>query len=183
MAERRLILRRDEGVPLPNKMDQEVASAFNRALFHQKAPAHIRIMNAKSHAKGPITAITHENATAVMALTYGDVIINAAHTVDKGVIDVEENESWERLKVHAVPLVRYMAKGTEGMQTMRDEIHAENEGVVIPVQVRWLANPHSIRDRRQRGEISASSVVFVVKGDKVARRLIKDDIKAAGVWY
>jgi hypothetical protein len=94
MAERRLILRRDEGVPPPNKMDQEIASAINRVLFHQKAPAPIRIMIAKRNVSGMITAITQQNATAVMALIYRDVIITAAHTVDKGVIDVEDNESW-----------------------------------------------------------------------------------------
>jgi hypothetical protein len=164
-------------------MDQEIASAINRALFHQKAPAHVRIMNAKRNARGTITAVTHQNATAAMALMYRDVIITAARTVDKGVIDVEENESWERLKIHAVPLVRYMGKGTEGLQKMREEFEAENEGIAIPTQVRWLANPRTIRERRQNGEIAASSVVFVVKGSKAAQKLIKKGIKAAGVWY
>jgi hypothetical protein len=46
-----------------------------------------------------------------------------------------------------------------------------------------LANPHSIRERRQRGEIFASSVLFVEIGDKVARSLIKVGIKAAGLGY
>jgi hypothetical protein len=59
MAERRQILRRDERVPHPNKMDQEIASPINRALFHKKAPAHIRIMNARRNAKGTITVIAH----------------------------------------------------------------------------------------------------------------------------
>jgi hypothetical protein len=117
MAERRLILRRDESVPLSNKMDQEIASAINRALFHQKAPAHIRIMNANRNAKGAITAITHPNARAEMALQYRDIIVTAARTVDKGVMDVEENESWERLKIHVVPLVRYMGNVTAQIGT------------------------------------------------------------------
>jgi len=135
VAESRLILRRDEGIPLPNKLDQEIASAINRGLFHRKAPAHIWIMNAKTNVNGAITAITHQNTPAAMALTYRKDIINAAHTVNKGVINVEENESWERLKVHAVELVRYMGKGTESLQKMRDEMHAENKGVVIPIPV------------------------------------------------
>jgi len=113
MAARPLILRRDESVQLSNTMDQEIASAINRALFHQNAPAHIRIMNAKRNAKGAITAITHPNATAEMDLQYRNMIITAARTVNKGVVDVEENESWERLKIHAVPLIRYIGKGTE----------------------------------------------------------------------
>ena len=164
-------------------MDQEIASAINRALFHQKAPAHIRIMNAKRNAKGAITAITHPNATADIALQNRDIIINAARTVDKGVVDLEENESWERLMIHAVPLVRYTGIGTESLQKMGEEFEAENEGRVIPTEVRWLVNPRTIRERRQSGEIAASSVVFVVKGSRVAQSLVTKDIKAAGVWY
>jgi hypothetical protein len=174
MAERHLILRRDESVLLSNKMDQEIASAINRALFHQKAPAHIRIMNAKMNAKGVITAITHTNVTAEMAMQYCDIIITAASTVDRGVVDVEENETWERLKIHTVPLVQYMGKGTEGLQKMRDEFEAKNECIKVPTQVRWLANPRTIRERRQNGEIAASSVVFVVKGSKAAQVLVKN---------
>jgi len=112
MAERRLISRRDDSVPLSHQMDQEIMSAINRALFHQKAPAHIRIMNAKRNARGAITAITHQNAIAEMALQYRDIIITGARTVDKVVVDVEENESWETLKIHSVPLIRYMRNGT-----------------------------------------------------------------------
>jgi len=35
LADRYLILRRDEKVPLPNQMDQEIRSSINRGLFHQ----------------------------------------------------------------------------------------------------------------------------------------------------
>jgi len=91
MADRHLILRRDESVPLPNKMDQEIASLINRALFHQQAPAHIRIVNAGRNAKGTITGITHQNGPAEMAMKYSNIIITAARTVDKGVVDVKGN--------------------------------------------------------------------------------------------
>ena len=103
-------------MPLPNKMDREIASAIIRALFHQQAPAHIMIMNARKNVTGAITAIRHQNATAEMVMQYHDNMITAGRTVDKGVVDVEETESWERLKIHAVPLVRLMGKGTEGLQ-------------------------------------------------------------------
>jgi len=81
MADGRLMLKRDESVPLPNKIDQEIASAINRALFHQQAPAHIGIMNARRNAKGTITAITHQNATVEMAMRYCKAIIMAVRTV------------------------------------------------------------------------------------------------------
>jgi len=122
-------------VPFPNKIDQEIASAFNRALFHQQAPAHIRIINARRNAKGATTAITHQNATAEMAMQYHNIVIMAATTVDRRVVDVEENLAWERLMIHAVPLMRYMGRGTEGLQKIRDGFEAENKGIAIPTQV------------------------------------------------
>jgi hypothetical protein len=149
MAERRLKLRRDESVLLSNKMDQKISSVINRALFHQKALAHIRIMNAKWNAQGAITAITHPNATAEMSMQYRDIIITVVRTIDRGVVDVEENDTWERLKIHSVPLVRYMGKGTEGLPKMREEFDAENQGIKVPTQVRWLANQCTIRESRQ----------------------------------
>jgi hypothetical protein len=106
-------------------------------------------MNSKRNAKGAITAITHPNATAGMAMQYRDIIIPAARTVDRGVVDVEENETRERLTIHAVPLVRYMGKGTKSLQKMRDGIEAENEAILIPTQVRSVANPRTMRERRQ----------------------------------
>lgn len=93
-AERRLIITEDESVPVLKKMDPEVRSAINRALLHQYALAHFQIMNATSIAKGAGTAITDEHAIVAMALLYHDVIITPALTVDEGIIDVEENESW-----------------------------------------------------------------------------------------
>jgi len=140
-------------------------------------------MNARSNAKSAITAITHQNATAERALRYHDIIITALRTVDKGVINVEENESSDRLKIHAVPRVQYMGQGTQGLYMMRQQCEAENAGVIIPTQVRWLANPHAIREWRQNGEIAASSVVYDVNGSKVAKSLVKKAIEAAGVWY
>jgi len=74
-----------------------------------------------------------------------------------------------------------MGKTTEGLQKMREVIHAENEGVAIPAPVRWLSNPRIIREREQRGEIKASSVVFIVRGKKVAQRLVNKGVIAAGV--
>jgi hypothetical protein len=122
MAERPLILRIDESIPLSNKMDQEIASVSNRALFHPKALAHIRSMDGKMNAKGAITAITHANGTAEMALHYRDIMIKTAWTVDQGVVDVKVNESWKRLKINTVPLIWYIGKGTEVLQKMREEL-------------------------------------------------------------
>jgi hypothetical protein len=118
-----------------------------------------------------------------MAPVYHNIIITTVHTVYKGVFNFEEDEFWERFMIHAVPLMRYMGQGTEGLKKMWDEIDAKNEGVIVPVQVRWLASLHSIKERWHNGETSALSVVFVVKGSMLVRRLVKEGFNAAGVWY
>jgi len=164
-------------------MDQEITSALNRALFHQETSAHIRIMNIKRNAMGAITVLTHPNATAGLALQHRDIIITEAMTVDKGVMDVEDNESWARLMIHAVPFIRYMGKGKEGVHKTGEEFEAQDEGIVIPTKVNSLPNPRTIRERRQNGDIAASLVVFIVMGWKVAQSGVQIDINAAGVWY
>jgi hypothetical protein len=66
---------------------------------------------------------------------------------------------------------------------MREDFNSNNEGIVIPTQVRWMANPRTIRQRRQNGENAASSVVFIVKECRVAQSINKKGIKASRVWY
>jgi len=183
MAERLLISRRDESVLLSNEMDKEINSAINRVLFQQKALAHIRIMNAKRHAKGAKSAIAHPNATAEMAPQNCYIIITEARKVNKEVVDMEGTESWLRLKIDTVPLIRCMGKGTERFQKMRDDFDVGNEGDVIWTQVRQLTNAHSIQERRPNRGIAASCVVFVVKGHNVPQSSVKKGIKATGVWY
>jgi hypothetical protein len=54
--------------------------------------------------------------TAEMAMQHCDIITMVARTATRGVVDVEENETWERLKIHAVPLMRHIGNGTGGLQ-------------------------------------------------------------------
>jgi hypothetical protein len=79
--------------------------------------------------------------------------------------------------------MRYIGKGTKGLQKTREEIQAGNDRVTIPVQVRWLSNPPTIREREHTGGIRASSVVFIVRGKKVAWRLVNKGATVAGVHY
>lgn len=170
-------------MPIRNKTDQEVAGAINRAIFHRQALAYLRVMNARRNAKGALTAITNQNVQSEMAMRYRAMIITAARTVHKDLVDVEENKTWERVMIHAVGLVRYMRKVPQGLKKMKVQFQAENEGVIIPTQEWWLTNPSAITVRRRNRELSASLVVFVVKCSKVAKGLVKRSIKAVGVWF
>jgi len=87
--------------------------------MQQQTLTHVQIMNSRRNAKGTISAVTHQKATAEMSLLYRDIIFKTASSVDMGIIDVEGNESWERLNIQNMPQVRYMGKGTEGLQKQR----------------------------------------------------------------
>jgi len=89
----------------------------------------------------------------------------------------------EGLTIHIVRLVRYMGKGTDGPQEMREEIQAENEGVTFPTPVRWISNSCTNLETEQTCEINASSVEFVVKWKKVELRPVSKAMSAAGVQY
>lgn len=58
-----------------------------------------------------------------------------------------------------------------------------NVGVMIPGQLRWRSNPQTIWEREHRGEIKASSVVFVGWGEKIAHTLPQKGVTPAGVQY
>jgi len=79
-------------VLLGNKMGKEIVPKNNTLLFHQQAKPHIEIMNMTRNVNRTITAIMHQNATAVIAIRSFDVIFTVGWTVDKVVLNVEENE-------------------------------------------------------------------------------------------
>jgi len=113
-------------------------------------------MTAKTKARGAIKAMSNQNAMAPMAMIFCHVLNSVALTVGNSVIDLTEIMSWERITMHAVPGVRYMGKGTEGVPKMQDAINRENEGVKILVQVHQLVNPNNVRQRSQNGKIAAT---------------------------
>ena len=87
--------------------------------------------------------------------------------------DLETKNSWWWIKVHAIPVDRYLGRGTNGRETLREELEAENEGIQIPSSVKWLSGAPSVKARFSEGRIRASSVVLVVP-DEEAYRLVKE---------
>jgi hypothetical protein len=84
------------------------------------------------------------------------------------------------LKIHGVPLNRYVGRGTNGLEKLGEEIHAENAEVVIPMAARWLERVPQLKERWANGIITASSVVFAVRGEDTARRPLKDEVRICG---
>jgi hypothetical protein len=69
---------------------------------------------------------------------FKDIVVMVARKIDQGIIDVEANETWERVKMHGIRFDQYLAKRSGGLEKLRQKIQAENEGVIIPFAIRWV---------------------------------------------
>jgi hypothetical protein len=127
--------------------------------------------------------MTAELCTVNDVRKYKDTIIMAARTIDKGIIGLGENKTWERMKIHGVPFKRYMGKGTNGLDKLREEIQAENAGMVIPTAARWLGRVPQLKEKWAKGDIMVTSVVFVIRGQDESMRLLKDGVRICGFRY
>jgi hypothetical protein len=183
MEKRRLTFRRDNGLPLSQKKDLEISSEVNRALFEANVPHFVRIQGVTKNTRGCLSTITTPGATAGMLIKYREIVIKAARKVDAGIVDIETNELWERVKMHGVNFDRYLGKKTGGgLEKLRQELQAENEGVVLPLAITWIGGPKDVQKKKGDGK-KASSVVFAVKGSKMAEKVLKGGLRVAGVKY
>jgi len=183
MEKRRVTFKRDNGLPLSQKKDLDISSEVNRALFEAKVPYFVRIQGVTKNTRGCLSTITTPAATAEMLIRYREIVIKAARKVDAGIVDIETNELWERVKMHGVNFDRYLGKKTGGgLEKLRQELQAENEGVVLPLAINWIGGPKDVQKKKAEGK-KASSVVFVVKGSKMAEKVLKGGLRAAGVKY
>ena len=103
--------------------------------------------------------------------------------MDTGIVDIETNELWERVKIHGVKFDRDLGKKTGGgLEKLRQELQAENEGVVLPLAINWIGGPKDVQKKKVEGK-KASSVVYAVKGSKMAEKGLKGGLRAAGMKY
>ena len=98
-------------------------------------------------------------------------MIKAARKVDAGIVDIEANELWDTGEMHGIKFNRYLGKKTAvGPEKFRQELQAENEGVVLPLAINWIGGVKDVQKKKAEGKI-ASSVVFVVKRSKMAGKV------------
>jgi hypothetical protein len=183
--DRKIIFPRDGVTPHPGgNFAGAILSQVNRALRAAGVPDHIRLWALRRNAKGVLTALTRQNSNARQLLYFKDMILIAARKVDPGIINVQSNETWAKLKIHGVPLDQYgTSTDARGLQTLREDIEAENPGVVIPVALRWVGSPRRIMERYTQGEIRGATVMFAVQDKQAAERLLATGLRATGRTY
>jgi hypothetical protein len=183
MDKHRMVVLWDQTLPPACCTGEDYQSEINRALLKAGAPHWIHIQEVKRNDKGTITGMTTDMCTVDNLRKYEAVVIKAARIVDRGIISFKENEVWQRLKLHGLPLNRYVGRGTNGLEKLQQEIQAENAGVTIPMAARWLGRVPQLKERWTSRIIIASSVVFAVRGEDTALKLLGEGVTICGNRY
>jgi hypothetical protein len=89
---------------------------------------------------------------------------------------VSPNEEWTRIKLHGVDTQRYIGK----LDTLKRDLMTDNDGLDIPMKIRWLVPENLVQQRTRDGNIRASSVTFAVKDRGTAMHAIRKGLLLAG---
>ena len=184
---RAIIIARDGITPRPEGKIKDtmsrLASIVNRALQQAGAPEGMRIELPRVNPRGATTALFQKQSTATathILQKYRDAMVTAARKIDGGITDILPNENWTTLKLCKVPLRLY--GNHEDLQILREEIEAENQGVTIPTNPRWIASPRRREDAMKNGA-TVHPVMFHVVDRKTAARLLTRGAWVAGRKY
>ena len=85
--------------------------------------------------------------------------------------------------MHAIPVDRYLGRGSGGTEMLREELEAENVGIRFPSPIRWLSGALSVKARHHEGTIKASSVVLAVADEDTFRLVRKGGLRLQGRKY
>jgi hypothetical protein len=183
LENRRVTFKRKNALPNSREKDIEIVSAVNRVLHTAGVPHHIRMGKITTNVRGTIMALATPDALADMLVVWGQVVVKAARIINQGIIDLEKNKTLKMVKKHGISFDQYPVQKSGGLEILRQEIQAENEGVVVPMAINWLARPTDIKQKKTSEEKQATSVVFSIKRKKIAQRCLEKRLWAAGMWH
>ena len=104
-------------------------------------------------------------------------MLRVARTADTSISDIRPLQRWKWIRIHNLSLSRYMKKG--GLTRLREELEAENGGVDIPAEIRWLGGA-KVCTRYQEVQGGTSTVVAAVLGEVTFSRLCKSGARLFG---
>ena len=111
------------------------------------------------------------------------MVLKEARTVDASITDIAVQQRWKWARIHNISLTRYMGKdGDGGLRKLREELEAENSGVHIPAEIRWLGGA-KVRARFQEKKDGSSSVVAAALGEAAFNRLCRYGVRLFGARY
>ena len=135
---------------------RRITSAINIALSKAKADRSSQALG-----QGQPYCGGHHRGRRQNARTLLETILQAARNHDRDIVDVRSNENWLRLKT-LVPVAPYCER--DGLELLKEEIEAENDGVEVSTRVWWLKPWAQIRQHQPK----MATVLFSVRDRKQA---------------
>jgi hypothetical protein len=170
---RRIIFRRDRGHVAPRADREEIILALNRVLARNGLPVFVRVIDASYTATGAISALLEKGALGTMVIPYyRDALLAAICQADPAVVSVELSEQWHRVKVHGVPLRRYL---TLGLGLAREEIELSTN-YRLKRDPMWLRDPQELQEEEKKG----STIVVTVGSLEEARKMLINGLRFGG---
>ena len=159
-----------------------IASRINRALYNAGI-SNTRVERVRCTETHRILGVTSPASTLKDLLQHRDMVLKAARTVDASITDITAQQKWMWTRIHNISLTRYMGKERDGgLQKLHEELTAENSGVQIPAEIRWLGGA-KVRARFQEKKEGASSVVAAVLGEATFNRLCRYGVRLLGARH
>ena len=147
--ERGIVFERAAGVPQINPAVAASAVAFVNIALSKVVLAHIRTEAFRISVQGRLSTTARFGASAAMLLQFKKEVLKAARKADIAIINVVVNETWAELKI-LVSNDRYWHPN--GLAELREQIEAENPGVVVPpLSMKWMRAVSTIEHHYQAG--------------------------------
>ena len=152
--------------------------SINRAL-HREGISEVRVERIRCTDSSRLLGTTTSTSTLQDLLRHRDLVLKAARMVNSCVTDLVPQQKWKLIRIHDISLTRYMGGERDGgLRKLREELEAENTGVHIPAEIRWLGGAKvRARFKALADKNGSSSVVAAVLGEVTFGRLCK-----SGVW-
>ena len=182
MDDRTFELPHDTNFKLKPNESENITSRINRAL-HSAGISNTRVERVRCTETHRILGVTSPSSTLKDLLQHRDMVLKAARTVNASISDIASQQKWMWTRIHNISLTRYMGKEKDGgLRKLHEELEAENSGVQIPAEIRWLGGA-KVRAWFQEKKEGAFSVVAAVLGEVTFNHLCRYGVRLLGVKH
>ena len=149
--------------------------ALNEALQKAGEETYIRFSRVQYAPSGAVSALLTEKGDAGQLIPQrSNLLIRAVKSVDPAVVGVEVLEHWQRLKVHGMPLERYLGEGK--MELLKREVESAT-GIQLKAPPRWLINESRLKEQQEFNNKRGSAMVITVSGESEAKKLCASGLR------
>ena len=153
--------------------------ALNEASQQAGVETYIRFSRVRYAPSSAISALLTEKPDAGRLIPQrSNLLIRAANSVDPAVVGVEILEHWQLLKVHGMPLERYLGEGKMGL--LKREVESAT-GIQLKTLPRWLISESRLKEQQEFDHKRGSVIVITVSGESEAKKLCESGLRFSQV--